>query len=108
MDKYFVTYDQALILREIGFNQPCFKIANSMGRVMWRSMEFNGKEYVDVEDIITRPITNPEFVGVPTYWQALSFLKEIGLTISYEDSSLNESLEQAIKIYYRSSESDLL
>ena len=36
MEKYFVTYEQALALKELGFNKKCFNLFDKNGSLMYK------------------------------------------------------------------------
>lgn len=69
MNKEFVKYEQALALKELGFNESCLAFYNLRG--MGLNEKFNLKprssQYVDVKDLIAL---------APTYSQAFRFFRE--------------------------------
>jgi hypothetical protein len=36
MEKEFLPYTESLELKELGFNEPCFKVGNPNGVICWR------------------------------------------------------------------------
>lgn len=67
--KEFVPYDEALALKELGFNEPCFATYN--GEVLELSLQIPSDDY---------------FTQAPLYQQAFRFLREkFGLKHSIQD-----------------------
>lgn len=69
MDKEFITYEQALALRELGFNEPC------LGYYVGKDREV----YVSNEDVIapfTPNLDSKVMFRAPTYSQAFRWFRE--------------------------------
>jgi hypothetical protein len=63
MNKEFCTYDQALALKELGFDEPCFGYYNS-----------GVKTPLEVEYSI--PYDHKEYLSAPLYQQAFRWFRE--------------------------------
>jgi hypothetical protein len=63
MNKEFVTYEQALALKELGFDEPCFGYYNS-----------GVKTPLEVEYSI--PYDHKEYLSAPLYQQAFRWFRE--------------------------------
>ena len=70
MEKEFVTYDQALALKELGFNEPCFAIYYS------KNKSFNWHHHIDHTN--DEPVLESgEFnISAPTFSQAFRWFRE--------------------------------
>ena len=66
MDKEFVTYEQALALKELGFDEPCF-MAYLNGNLDKELFLFNHS---------IRSHSTQEFTSAPLYQQAFRFFRE--------------------------------
>jgi hypothetical protein len=78
MEKEFIPYEQALELKELGFDEPCFA---------WYVSESYGLEYGEVikSDLIRDGIV------APTYSQAFRWFREkYGLEIVFRPDSFND------------------
>jgi len=63
MEKEFIPYEQALDLKELGFNEPCLKYWNGIGKY------FDQKDWFDWNQ-------SEYFVSVPLYQQAFRWFRE--------------------------------
>jgi hypothetical protein len=59
MTKEFIPYEQALALKKLGFNEPCF--ATWRGEILEMSLQIPSDHY---------------FTQAPTFWQAFRFFRE--------------------------------
>lgn len=55
LDKQFVTYETALKLKELGFDEKCFKYYESDKRLIWFDYDHSLSNYV-IGDAITAPL----------------------------------------------------
>jgi hypothetical protein len=71
MNKEFVPYEEALALKEFGFDEPCFGFYSYSGPktknigLIWYEMPNSGKDSIPVGDVLA-----------PTYSQAFKFFRE--------------------------------
>jgi hypothetical protein len=68
MNKEFVPYTEALELKELGFNEPCFGRFDGRGKnkgKIWYEMPNTGQDSIPVGDVLA-----------PTYSQAFEFFRE--------------------------------
>ena len=63
MNKEFIPYEQALALKELGFDEPCLKYWNSIGEYFDQKDWFNWNQY----EII---------ISIPLYQQAFRWFRE--------------------------------
>jgi hypothetical protein len=63
MENLFIPYEQALILKEFGFDEPCFRFKNNISNIVEEKGWLNWNE---VE----------KFVSLPLYQQAFKFFRE--------------------------------
>jgi len=77
INKKFVIYEQALALKELDFDETCFKQANPNGHIMWRFLCADEEQdyCLSVESIIKSPMYEP-MIGVPTYSQAFRWFRD--------------------------------
>ena len=61
--KDFIPYEQALELKELGFDEPCFRFQNNISNIIEEKSWLNWNE---VE----------KFVSIPLYQQAFRFFRE--------------------------------
>jgi hypothetical protein len=74
MEDLFVTYDQALSLRELGFDEPCLRVGNPNGHTLWKFMDVLDMEGVDIGDIIKEKFDD-RFVELPLKQQVLQWIR---------------------------------
>jgi hypothetical protein len=69
MNKEFVTYEQALALKKLGFDEPCFGYFNTDEELVYG---------IDIKTIkyVLKYHKKDESVLAPTYQQAFSFFRE--------------------------------
>jgi hypothetical protein len=75
MEKEFLPYTESLELKEIGFNEPCFKVGNPNGVICWRFMDVVGMEGVGIDNLLEVEFDN-RWVEIPTFSQAFSWLRK--------------------------------
>lgn len=57
MKKEFIPYEQALALKELGFNEPCFGFYNNAEATVWIKHEVD----IEIRDIYTGDFEAPTF-----------------------------------------------
>jgi hypothetical protein len=75
-DELFCTYEQAVELRKLGFNEPCFRFQYVCDKPQKES---------SIKDL-----ENKDFIGIPTEMQALGFLTknfDVGYSRACDDIS---------------------
>ena len=92
MDKEFIPYEQALELKELGFDEPC---AASYGSYVHKTSELflNINNPVNIETLLREPIAfnQPSFyVKTPLYQQAFKWFREKYDLIVCNDYGNNE------------------
>ena len=76
MEKEFVTYEIALGLKELGFDEPCLKVGNPNGHTMWKWIEVDGEPpTVNINDII-QVHYDENWTQIPTFSQAFRWFRE--------------------------------
>jgi hypothetical protein len=75
MKDLFVTYEQALQLKELGFDEPCLKVGNPNGHILWKFMDVLDVEGVDIGDIMKEKF-DYKFVEIPLKQQVLQWFRE--------------------------------
>ena len=87
MNKEFVSYEQALALKELGFDEPCFAWYNDNGNYML------GIDEVRFDTKKTYHFNNTDSVSAPLYQQAFRWFREkhnlIGLVEGGYDNGKN-------------------
>ncbi len=76
MEKEFATYEQALALKELGFDKPCLKVGNPNGHTMWKWIEVDGEPpTVDINDVV-QVHYDENWTQIPTFSQAFRWFRE--------------------------------
>ena len=76
MEKEFVPYETALQLKELGFDEPCLKVGNPNGHIMWKWIEVDGyPPTVSINDIIQVHYSKV-WIQIPTFSQAFRWFRE--------------------------------
>jgi len=89
MEDLFVTYEQALSLRELGFDEPCLRVGNPNGHTLWKFMDVLDMEGVDIGDIIKEKFGD-RFVELPLKVQVFKWFREKGFVICLDSYSVTE------------------
>ena len=89
MKNLFVSYEQAIQLKELGFNEPCLRVGNPNGHILWKFMDVLDFEGVDIGDIMKEKFDN-RFVEIPLKQQVLRWFREKGFIISLDSYSITE------------------
>ncbi len=76
MNKEFVTYEQALTLKELGFDERCFGHYNPNGVFFWKILcsDEDNDHTLSVKDIMEHVADG--YVEAPLYQQAFRWFKE--------------------------------
>ena len=74
MEKEFIPYEQALALKELGFDEPCFNAYDEYGKFIY----FNKFKKIQNSEIIKINSLNPtiEICSAPLYQQAFRWFRE--------------------------------
>jgi hypothetical protein len=89
MKDLFVTYEQAIQLKELGFDEPTLKVGNPNGHILWKFMDVLDFEGLDIGDIMKEKFDN-RFVEIPLKQQVLRWFRERGFIISLDSYSITE------------------
>jgi hypothetical protein len=88
MNKEFVTYEQALALRELGFDEPCFFAFDNCSTPMRCSdLRTNEQKFYGVN------YNSSTYTSQPTYSQAFRFFREKYGILSYIEASPNNTFD---------------
>ena len=101
MEKEFIPYEQALALKELGFDEPCFTI--------FLREEFKGHIGLLPKGFpINSETNNIDIVSAPLYQQAFRWFREkYGFVIRYIPHEIDDNEGQSIlHHYYKISEYD--
>jgi hypothetical protein len=95
MNKEFIQYEQALALKELGFDEPCFGYYYTLNGKDWKFAEKS--EYYRLDNEIN--IGGKFSLLAPTYSQAFRWFREkYGL---YHSIGLDNSLENDVNCDYQ-------
>jgi hypothetical protein len=88
MEKEFIPYEQSLALKELGFDEPCFRFQNNISNIIEEKSWLNWNE---VE----------QFVSFPLYQQAFRWFREkYGLRIrNYGSINYSGGLSEYFEIF---------
>ena len=76
MNKEFVPYKIALELKELGFDEPCLRVGNPNGHIMWKWIEVDkDNETISVNDILNVEYMEV-YIQIPTFSQAFRWFRE--------------------------------
>ena len=75
MKKEFITYELALRLKVLGFDEPCLKVGNPNGVILWRFMDVAGVEGVGISTILAVEFDD-RWVEIPTFSQCFKWFRE--------------------------------
>jgi hypothetical protein len=89
MKNLFVSYEQAIQLKELGFNEPCLRVGNPNGHILWKFMDVLDVEGVDIGDIMKEKFDD-KFVEIPLKQQVLRWFRKKGFIISLDSYSITE------------------
>lgn len=91
MKDLFVPYEIALALKELGFNEPCFKVGNSNGHIMWKWIEVDSNDVtISVNDILNVEYLE-DYTQIPLFSQGFKWFQEkFDLTSWVYNSNIDE------------------
>jgi hypothetical protein len=99
MKTEFVTYEIALELKELGFDESCLKVGNPNGHTMWKWIEVDGEPpTVNINDVI-QVHYDENWTQIPTFSQAFRFFRdkyELYYTI---EGSIKEGFQYFVYTY---------
>ena len=76
MKTEFIPYEEALALKELGFDEPCLRVGNPHGHTMWKWIEVDGDPpSVSIDDVV-QVSYGEEWTQIPMFSQAFRFLRE--------------------------------
>ena len=76
MKTEFVTYEIALELKELGFDEPCLKVGNPNGHTMWKWIEVDGEPpTVNINDVI-QVHYDENWTQISTYSQTFRWFRD--------------------------------
>jgi hypothetical protein len=73
IESEFVSYQIALRMKQLGFNENCYRVGNPNGAICWRFMDVAGVEGVGIDDIL-QVYFDERWVEIPTFSQAFRWL----------------------------------
>lgn len=83
MEKEFIPYQESLELKELGFDEPCLKVGNPNGCIMWKWIEVDGDPpTVNINDVIEVSYDD-KWIQIPTYSQVFRWFRNKGFLISF-------------------------
>ena len=75
MEKEFISYELALRMKQLGFNENCYRVGNPNGAICWRFMDVAGIEGVGIDDILQVEF-DERWVQIPTFSQVFRWFRE--------------------------------
>jgi hypothetical protein len=95
MEKEFILYEQALALKELGFDEPCF------GYYLNKKLNiFHNTSVNDRINSKTKDIFKSDVIVTPLYQQAFRFFREeYELDCSFEDEIVFDDDENEIELW---------
>jgi len=75
MEKEFISYELALRMKQLGFNENCYRVGNPNGAICWRFMDVAGVEGVGIDDILQVEF-DERWVEIPTFSQVFRWFRE--------------------------------
>ena len=76
MKTEFIPYEQALSMKELGFNLGCWRVGNPNGATMWKWVEVDeDTETVSASDVLSQEYGD-EWTPIPTFSQAFRWFRE--------------------------------
>lgn len=82
MNEEFVPYDEALALKELGFDKPCFTYYGGHSKKLFYMSKISEFEY----DVYTNSKNNDE-VSAPLYQQAFKWFRKKGYDVKVQKES---------------------
>jgi hypothetical protein len=78
-------------MKQLGFNENCYRVGNPNGAICWRFMDVAGVEGVGIDDIL-QVYFDERWAEIPTFSQSFRWFREkynINTVISWRDDLLN-------------------
>jgi hypothetical protein len=75
MEKEFISYELALRIKQLGFNENCYRVGNPNGAICWRFMDVAGVEGVGIDDIL-QVYFDERWAEIPTFSQSFRWFRE--------------------------------
>jgi hypothetical protein len=75
MEKEFIPYEQALALKELGFNEPCFGYYRNNEKVTLTA--------IDYDNLHSNNDLPPQYYSAPTFSQAFRWFREKYKLVNY-------------------------
>ena len=107
MNKEFVTYEQAVALKELGFDERCFGHYNPNGVFFWKILcsDEDNDHTLSVKDIMEHVADG--YVEAPLYQQAFRWLHEqlgfksscMPLDVEHREAVLNNNIKSLKEKY---------
>lgn len=98
MKDLFVPYEIAVQLKEIGFNEPCLKVGNTNGYIMWKLLEVDADdEAIDVNDILNVDY-GEQWTSIPLFSQCFKWFQDKHNLLNIIDCYISTPLEWFIRI----------
>jgi hypothetical protein len=76
MDKEFIPYEQALVLKELGFNEPCLCFYNYNSQLLRYMNPDKDWNSLQSQTLKNSKITLPDTYSAPLYSQAFRWFRE--------------------------------
>ena len=99
MKKEFITYEQALALKELGFDEPCLKEFHNQNLLNYSTGDENTNsdliELYGEQDVITAPLYQQAFRWLKERYKLLGYIMWDGKSYYYQIQSL-ESYENDV------------
>ena len=89
MKDLFVSNEQAIQVKELGFNEPCLRVGNPNGHTLWKFMDVLDVDGVDIGDVIKEKFDD-RFVEIPLKVQVFKWFREKGFVICLDSHSVTE------------------
>jgi hypothetical protein len=90
MEKLFIGYEEALVLKELGFDEPCFRYWNDYGKT-----SINRFQLLDKIDEWCQ-----DYVEAPLYQQAFKWFREkYELDCSFEDDLVEDENGEEVEMW---------
>jgi hypothetical protein len=74
MYKNFCTYEQSVLLKELGFETFYLRQGNPNGHIIWRFIDVD--DAVDVQDIMNKPMSE-NWIGIPLKCDVFRWFREV-------------------------------
>lgn len=73
----FIQYEEAVELKQLGFDESCFKVGNLNGHIMWKFLcADEDQDYTVVADDILNHKMDDKWTSIPLYSQTFKWFRE--------------------------------